>query len=159
MYESGTRRNLHMSNYAQDKDSYVYYERWMWVCTRMRIATLFSHILPFAHTCERILLVGLGRRKTESTLHFLRDELISKRHILDTFTGIQPAPWRINLDGGMVPLADNVSQINPVAYFQSPGMHIIHITQEESLHRQACNCFCLGNRTVTVYDLTSLHTL
>ena len=117
------------------------------------------------------MLLGYGRRTTLETLHFLRDQLIPN-HLDENFGG-ELAEWRINLDGGMVPVASNVVlthpesllsglwltqtqsvQINVWDMLRDLGMNIIPVTQEESIFKQACNCFCVGDRTIVTYDLS-----
>ncbi|NET43072.1 dimethylarginine dimethylaminohydrolase family protein [Okeania sp. SIO2B3] len=128
-------------------------------------------VIPFCHQNQRYLLIGYGRRTTKETLYFLQEQLIG-RGIIDGIVGIELAQWRINLDGGMLPVTDDViithpeslingillnrteTQINPIHFFKDLGFQFIEVTQEESLYRLACNCFCLGERKIIAYDLS-----
>lgn len=129
-------------------------------------------VIPFSREGRRTLLMGYGRRTQLPTLEFLADELIPRD--IDEIIGVELAPWRINLDGGLVPVAEDVviahpdsvlSTVRLDAHESEPidlfdllhdiGIHVIAVTQEESLYRQACNCLCLGNRRLICYDMTT----
>lgn len=127
-------------------------------------------VIPIYHKQKKYLVVGYGRRTTRETLDFLLSELLPKG-IIDGIIGIELAQWRINLDGGMVPVAEDCiiahpeslisgvlldgseTAINPIKFFKDIGFNFIEVTQEESLYKQACNCFCLGGRRIFAYDL------
>jgi N-dimethylarginine dimethylaminohydrolase len=128
-------------------------------------------VIPISYRHKKYLAIGYGRRTTRETLDFLISELLTKG-IIDGIIGIELAQWRINLDGGMVPVAEDCiiahpesllsgvlldgrseTAINPVNFFKDLGFNFIEVTQEESLYKQACNCFCLGGRKIFAYDL------
>lgn len=129
-------------------------------------------VIPFCHNQRKYLLIGYGRRTTKETLFFLQSELV-KNGIIDGIIGIELAEWRINLDGGMVPVAEDliiahlqslvdgifldknsVQTVNPIHFFKDLGFKFIEVSQEESLYKQSCNCFCLGGRKILAYDLS-----
>ncbi|NEQ65256.1 MAG: hypothetical protein F6K21_07115 [Symploca sp. SIO2D2] len=128
-------------------------------------------VIPFCHGSKRYIIIGYGRRTTKDTLYFLQQKLREKK-LIDGIIGIELAQWRINLDGGMVPVTEDViiahpeslisgmlldsteTKINPMQFFQDLGFRFIEVSQEESLHKQACNCFCLGRRKIVAYDLS-----
>lgn len=127
-------------------------------------------VIPICYQQKKYLAIGYGRRTTRETLDFLLSELLPKG-IIDGIIGIELAQWRINLDGGMVPVAEDCiiahpeslisgvlldgseTAINPINFFKDIGFNFIEVTQEESLYKQACNCFCLGGRRIFAYDL------
>jgi N-dimethylarginine dimethylaminohydrolase len=128
-------------------------------------------VIPFSLEGQRTLLVGYGRRTQLSTLEFLANALIPRD--IDEIVGVELAPWRINLDGGLVPVADDVIIAHPASILSAVrlnaggsepikllevlrdlGIQIIAVTQEQSLDKQACNCLCLGNRRIICYDMT-----
>lgn len=127
-------------------------------------------VIPFVREGRRSLLIGYGRRTHRDTLDFLQDALIPEH--LDEIIGVRLAQWRINLDGGMVPVADDVviahpeslldgvlldgsgtSPVDVLDMLQELGMTLVEVTREESIFQQACNCLCLGDRRVICYDL------
>jgi N-dimethylarginine dimethylaminohydrolase len=128
-------------------------------------------VIPICYQQKKYLVIGYGRRTTRETLNFLLSELLPKG-IIDGIIGIELAQWRINLDGGMVPVAEDCiiahpeslisgvlldgseTAINPINFFKDIGFNFIEVTQEESLYKQACNCFCLGGRRLFAYDLS-----
>lgn len=128
-------------------------------------------VIPICYQQKKYLVIGYGRRTTRETLDFLYSELQPKG-IIDGIIGIELAQWRINLDGGMVPVAEDCiiahpeslisgvllngseTAINPINFFKDIGFNFIEVTQEESLYKQACNCFCLGDRKIFAYDLS-----
>jgi N-dimethylarginine dimethylaminohydrolase len=128
-------------------------------------------VIPLIRGGRRSLLIGYGRRTHRETLDFLADALIP-RHV-DEIVGVLLAPWRINLDGGMVPVADDVviahpeslldgvlidaegtTRVDVLDLLRDIGMTVIEVTRDESVINQACNCLCLGDRRVVCYDLT-----
>jgi|GEM_PF-2556203 len=128
-------------------------------------------VIPICYQQKKYLAIGYGRRTTRETLDFLISELLPKG-IIDGIIGIELAQWRINLDGGMVPVTEDCiiahpesllsgvfldgrseTAINPVNFFKDLGFNFIEVTQEESLYKQACNCFCVGERKIFAYDL------
>ncbi|NEO91691.1 MAG: hypothetical protein F6K56_16190 [Moorea sp. SIO3G5] len=128
-------------------------------------------IIPFCHESKRYIIIGYGRRTTKDTLYFLQQKLMEKK-LIDGIIGIELAQWRINLDGGMLPVTDDViiahpeslisgilldsteTTINPIQFFKDLGFQFIEVSQEESIEKQACNCVCLGRRKIVAYDLS-----
>jgi len=127
-------------------------------------------VIPFNREGRRTLLVGCGRRTSFETLEFLQQELIPS--FTDEVIGIELTSWRMNLDGGLMPVtadlvvadrenivrarlysAHGCHEINLWDLFEDLGMHIIDTTPEESLYMQSCNYVCLGDRKVIGYDL------
>ena len=128
-------------------------------------------VVPFTRNGRRTLLVGYGRRTRLETLYFLQEALIP--HYLDEIIGIELEEWRINLDGGLLPIAEDVIVSNTTSIiggtlfdaktqkkldifgmFKDLEMRIIDVTPDESVFCQACNCACLGERKVIYYDLS-----
>ena len=91
---------------------------------------------------------------------------------VDEIIGIELAEWRINLDGGLLPIAEDVAvsdmssivsgilfdaetqkKLDIFRILRDLGMRIINVTPGKSLYCQACNCVCLGERKVIYYDL------
>lgn len=127
-------------------------------------------VIPWTREGRRSLLIGFGPRTTIEAIDFLSNELIPEH--VDEIIGIHLADWRINLDGGLVPVADDVVITHPasiidgfitdgkskvlidvLSMFRDSGVSIIEVTKEESVYQQACNCLCLGLRKVICYDL------
>jgi N-dimethylarginine dimethylaminohydrolase len=127
-------------------------------------------VVPFARDGRRSLLMGWGPRSTRSAALFLRDALVPDH--ADEVIAIQLADWRMNLDGGLLPVANDVvlcdiesivsaelidgageRTIDVLALFRSLGMEVVAVTREESVFGQGCNCVCLGDRVVVCYDL------
>ncbi|MGH7802524.1 MAG: dimethylarginine dimethylaminohydrolase family protein [Thermodesulfobacteriota bacterium] len=127
-------------------------------------------VIPFSRNGIRTLLVGYGRRTRLETLYFLQEVLIPQ--YVDEIIGIELAEWRINLDGGLLPIAEDVTvadmssivggilfddqnqeKLDIFEMLRDLGMRIIDVTPDESLYCQACNCVCLGERRVIYYDL------
>lgn len=127
-------------------------------------------VIPFVYDGKRVLLIGYGPRTSEAALYCLQRTLIPE--LVDEIIGIHLAPWRMNLDGGFLPVADDVviadtssildailldaSGANPCNLWQmlaDLGVRIIDTTREESIYMQSCNCICLGKRKVICYDL------
>jgi N-dimethylarginine dimethylaminohydrolase len=127
-------------------------------------------VIPFACQGRRCLLVGHGPRSSPAAVDFLQQTLLPDQ--ADEIIAIELAPWRMNLDGGFVPVADDVivsdrSSIlgvkridahgaTPLALWdmlQDLGIAVIDTTPHESVHAQSCNCLCLGDRSIICYDL------
>jgi N-dimethylarginine dimethylaminohydrolase len=127
-------------------------------------------VIPFAREGKRSLLVGFGPRTLRASLETLRDQLMP--WALDELIGIQLVPERMNLDGALVPVTNDTLLIEPTSIVQSwlidqrgetfvdvirlladGGMEPIQVTRAEATTMQACNCVCLGNRRVVMYDL------
>jgi N-dimethylarginine dimethylaminohydrolase len=128
-------------------------------------------VIPFSRHGRRTLLVGSGRRTGLETLCFLQGALIPR--YADEIIGIELEAWRMNLDGGLLPVADDVvvadtrsviggllldgngqRKIDVLGMLRDLGMRIIDVTPDESVYCQACNCVCLGGRRVIYYDLS-----
>ncbi|HEY8582548.1 MAG TPA: arginine deiminase family protein [Capillimicrobium sp.] len=125
-------------------------------------------VIPFAAGGRRVLLVGYGPRSAPAALHALRKALVPEH--VDEVIGIELARWRINLDGVIVPVADDVAVAHPgsveravrvtedgvepvdlFALLADHGVDVVEITAEEA-KREACNCLCLGHRRIVCYD-------
>ncbi|MDQ7782342.1 MAG: arginine deiminase family protein [Desulfomonilaceae bacterium] len=126
--------------------------------------------VPFSREGRRTLLLGYGRRTCLETAHFLQRTLIPT--YLDEIIALSLASRRINLDGGLLPVAPNVviadresilhgtlldegggRPFDIWAMFDSLGMTVIDTTAEESVYFQSCNCVCLGNGSIIYYDM------
>jgi N-dimethylarginine dimethylaminohydrolase len=126
-------------------------------------------VIPIAPGGQRTLVVGFGPRSSADSLAVLQDTLVPA--VADELLGVELASWRINLDGVVVPVADDVvlaqpdsvrggvrvdahatTPVDPLALLRDLGMTILEVTPEES-KREACNCLCLGGRRVVCYDL------
>ena len=126
--------------------------------------------VPFSREGRRTLLLGYGPRTRIETAHFLRRMLIPA--YLDEIIALSLAHWRINLDGGLLPVAHNVVisdcksilgatlmdekgsyPIDIWDMFRSLGMTVINTTAEESMYFQSCNCLCLGGGKIIYYDM------
>ena len=127
-------------------------------------------IITFSYKGRRSLLVGWGTRSTPGAIDFLQQEFLP--HYADEVIALHMAPWRMNLDGGFVPVADDVivsdtssilgaELVEPHArttidlwdMLSALGIRVIDTTPEESVYAQSCNCLCLGDRSVICYDL------
>jgi N-dimethylarginine dimethylaminohydrolase len=127
-------------------------------------------VIPIAREGKRSLLVGFGPRTIRASLETLRDQLMPGA--LDELIGVELVPERMNLDGTLVPVTHDTLLIEPTSIVQSwligqhgetsvdiirlladGGMEPIQVTRAEATTRQACNCVCLGNRRVVMYDL------
>jgi len=127
-------------------------------------------IIPFAYNGRRSLLVGWGTRSTPEAIDFLQQECLP--HHADEIIALHLAPWRMNLDGGFVPVANDVivsdmssilgaELVEPHArltidlwdMLRGLGIRLIDTTPEESVYAQSCNCLCLGDRSIICYDL------
>jgi N-dimethylarginine dimethylaminohydrolase len=127
-------------------------------------------VIPFTYSGRRCLLVGYGPRSTPEAVDWLQASFLPE--YADELIAIRLAPWRMNLDGGFVPVADDVvvSDTQSVLGAQLIGsgsrtcvdiwemlrdlkMHVIDTTPHESVYAQSCNCLCLGQREIVCYDL------
>jgi N-dimethylarginine dimethylaminohydrolase len=127
-------------------------------------------VVPFSLGGRRTLLVGHGPRSSRAALRFLARALIPEH--ADELIAIRLADCRLNLDGGLLPVAEDVviahresvreaalfdaageRPLELWALFRSHGVRVIEAMLEESIHAQACNCVCLGGRRVICYDL------
>lgn len=127
-------------------------------------------VVPFARHGRRVLLVGFGPRSSRPALDFLCDALVP--WTCDEIIGIELEAWRMNLDGGLLPVASDVvvadrasirgallldrAGVRPLdlwSLLADLGMEVIETTSDESIYMQSCNCACLGGRRVVYYDL------
>lgn len=127
-------------------------------------------VIPFARQGRRSLLVGFGPRTVWASIEALRDQLIP--WALDELIAIELVPERMNLDGVLVPVADDTILVEPtsivrsclidahgeapvdvVRLLASSGLEPLEVTRTEATTMQACNCVCLGKRTLVMYDL------
>lgn len=127
-------------------------------------------VIPFTRNGKRTLLIGHGPRSSFEAIEFLSSALIPQ--YADEIIAVELAPWRMNLDGGFVPVADDLivaetgsilgstlfnaetqEKFDIVGMVKDMGIRIIDVTKEESVYSQACNCICLGSRKIIYYDL------
>lgn len=127
-------------------------------------------LVPFQREGRRTLLAGYGPRTELAALEYLQDALIPR--YADEIVAVELAPWRMNLDGGLLPVADDVvitepesirsglllgargrQRVDVLAMLQDLGMSIIETTRAESIYAQSCNCVCLGDRKIIYFDL------
>lgn len=126
--------------------------------------------VPFSREGRRTVLLGYGPRTRLETAFFLQQTMIPT--YMDEIIAIRLADYRINLDGGLLPVTSEVVVSNQESIletllldkhgqhpfdlwkmFRDLGMHVIHTTQEESIFFQSCNCICLGDGRIIYYDL------
>jgi N-dimethylarginine dimethylaminohydrolase len=127
-------------------------------------------VIPLARDGRRILLVGFGPRTARAGLDELYERLAPSA--LDVVVGIELVPERMNLDGALVPVADDTVLIEPSSivrsfvldgagerrvrildFLRELGMALVEVTRAEATTMQACNCVCVGGRRVVSYDL------
>jgi N-dimethylarginine dimethylaminohydrolase len=127
-------------------------------------------VIPFARDGRRTLLVGCGPRTIRPSLEALREQLIPAA--LDELIGVELVAERMNLDGALVPVADDTVLVEPtsilrswlidkhgqtpvdvIQLFANAGVEAIEVSRAEATTKQACNCICLGDRTLVMYDL------
>jgi len=128
-------------------------------------------VIPFVREGQRALLVGFGPRTQLDSVYALQDQLIPE--YVDEVIGIELANWRINLDGGMMPVATDVllahraslrrsfildeharAAVDVLSMFQDLGFQIVDVDFNESRYMQACNCLCLGHRRLVCYSFS-----
>jgi len=128
-------------------------------------------VIPFARRELRWLLVAYGPRTSREALDFLAAELIPAH--ADAVLGMHLPSWRINLDGALVPVAEDVVvahpgsvrdgvmidatgtvPVDPLATIRALDVAVIEVTKEESVYQEACNFLALGGRQTVCYDLT-----
>jgi N-dimethylarginine dimethylaminohydrolase len=128
-------------------------------------------VIPFSRNGKRTLLIGHGPRSYFEAIEFLSSALIPQ--YADEIIAVELAPWRMNLDGGFVPVADDliVAETGSIlgstlfnvhaqkafdifGMVKDMGIRIIDVTKEELVYSQACNCVCLGSRKIIYYDLS-----
>ena len=126
--------------------------------------------IPFSREGRRTLLIGFGPRTSFETLVFLQAHLIPD--MVDEIIGLELAAWRMNLDGGFMPVSDDVAIVDSKSLvkavildhqgtqlvdwrsmFSDLGYKMIETTPDESVYQQSCNCVCLGNREIVYYNL------
>jgi N-dimethylarginine dimethylaminohydrolase len=127
-------------------------------------------VVPFLREGRRSLLVGHGSRTARDTLDFLQQSLIPE--FADEIVGVGLAPWRMNLDGGLLPVSEDLiladvasigeglildargtQPVDPLAMLRDLGSTILEVSPEESVYAQACNAVCLGGRRIVYFDL------
>ena len=127
-------------------------------------------IIPYCREGSRTLFIGYGPRTSFDSLEFLADVMIPV--YADEIIGVELSDWRMNLDGGFMPVAEDVLLANRQSilgadYINSKekfrfdlwsmiedlGIHVIDTNREESIYQQSCNCVCVGDRKVVCYDL------
>ncbi len=127
-------------------------------------------VIPITLDGKRCLLVGHGPRTDLATVEYLAQRLIPEW--LDEIVAIRISPRRINLDGAFCPvdeglaIANRDSLLDARRYdtsggrnvslqrvFGEAGLALIEVSFDDSRSRQACNCFCAGDRQVVMYDL------
>lgn len=127
-------------------------------------------VIPLARDGRRALLVGFGPRTDRRSIEVLCERLMP--WALDEVIGVALPEWRMNLDGVLVPVSDDVAVVDPssiaggfvrdarderevdvLGLLRELGMTLVETTREESMTMQACNCLCLGGRRVVAYDL------
>ncbi|HVM16303.1 MAG TPA: arginine deiminase family protein [Gaiellaceae bacterium] len=129
-------------------------------------------VIPLVRAGRRTLLVGYGPRSARESIDLLWERLAPDA--LDEVVGIELEPWRMNLDGVLVPVASDTFLVHPgsirgsfvrdargerevdvLDLLRESAMEPIEVTRKESMEMQACNCFCLGDRRIVCYDLCS----
>jgi N-dimethylarginine dimethylaminohydrolase len=127
-------------------------------------------VIPLVRDGRRALLVGFGPRTDRRSIDLLCERLMP--WALDEVIGVHLPEWRMNLDGVLVPVSDDVAVAHPdsilggfvsdadgqrpvdvLRLLREQGTTVIEVTREESMGMQACNCLCLGRRRIVVYDL------
>jgi N-dimethylarginine dimethylaminohydrolase len=127
-------------------------------------------VIPLVRHGRRTLLVGFGPRTSYVALAELRRRLLPST--VDEVVAIELVPERMNLDGALVPVANDTVLLEPSsivrsfvldgdgervvdvrAYLQEAGMSAIDVSRDEATTAQACNVICLGGRRVVCYDL------
>ena len=127
-------------------------------------------VIPFSPHGRRTLLVGFGPRTSRVSLTELCEALMPDA--LDEVLGIELAPERMNLDGALVPVAEDLALVEPtsivsavaldergerpldvVAWLREVGIEPLTVSREEAVAMQACNTVCVGARRVVVYEL------
>jgi N-dimethylarginine dimethylaminohydrolase len=127
-------------------------------------------VIPYVNQGRRCLLAGHGPRSTPAAIDVLQQELLPR--YADQIIAIHLAPWRMNLDGGFLPVADDVIVADTSSILGAElieperrvrldlwrmladlGVTVIDTTPEESIYLQSCNFLCLGDRRVIGYDL------
>jgi N-dimethylarginine dimethylaminohydrolase len=129
-------------------------------------------VIPFLRAGRRCVLVGYGPRTSPEAIDFLQQALLPR--YADEIIALRLASWRMNLDGGFVPAAEDVIVADMSSILAAElvdargrvmldlwkmlddiGVRVIDTTPEESVYAQSCNCLCLGDRSIICYDLCS----
>ncbi|MGI5466262.1 dimethylarginine dimethylaminohydrolase family protein [Streptomyces sp. CA-132043] len=129
-------------------------------------------VVPFSRGGNRCLLIGYARRTTLAAVRRLREVLIPD--LADEIFAIELAPWRMNLDGGLLPVAEDVvvahvpsflstlhldargqRHVDLFAVLRELEVTIVETGRDASWLQQACNYLCLGDRTVIGYDMAT----
>jgi N-dimethylarginine dimethylaminohydrolase len=127
-------------------------------------------VIPLVHDGRRALLVGFGPRTARESIDLLSERLMP--WAVDEIVGVELPAWRMNLDGVLVPVADDTVVAHPgsiesaivrdpegeravdvLDFLRGLGMAAVEVTREESMAMQACNSLCLGERRIVCYDL------
>jgi N-dimethylarginine dimethylaminohydrolase len=127
-------------------------------------------VIPLARKGRRTLLVGFGPRTNRASISELIDRLLP--WAVDELIAIELVPERMNLDGVLVPVANDTVLVDPssivrslrldadgeepvdvLRLLRSEGMTPLEVSRAEATTMQACNCVCLGDRQVIAYDL------
>jgi N-dimethylarginine dimethylaminohydrolase len=127
-------------------------------------------VIPLVSRGRRTLLVGFGPRTTYAALAELRRQLVPSA--VDELVAIELVPERMNLDGALVPVAEDTVLMEPSsivrsvvlngdgervvdvrAFLREAGMSAVDVSRDEATTAQACNVVCLGGRRVVGYDL------
>lgn len=126
--------------------------------------------VPFSREGRRTVLLGYGPRTRLETAFFLQQAMIPT--YMDEIIAIHLADYRINLDGGLLPVTSEVVVSNQESIldaflldehgqhpfdlwkmFRDLGMDVINTTKEESMFFQSCNGICLGDGRIIYYNL------
>jgi arginine deiminase len=129
-------------------------------------------VVPFSREGNRCLLIGYARRTTLAAVRQLHQVLIPD--LADEIFAIELASWRMNLDGGLLPVAEDVVVTHPpsvvstlhldshgerrvdfFAVLRELGVRLVETSQDASWLQQACNYLCLGDRTVIGYNMAT----
>jgi N-dimethylarginine dimethylaminohydrolase len=127
-------------------------------------------VIPFSRDGRRCLLIGHGPRTHLTTVAYMAERLIPEW--LDVIIAFRLSPCRINLDGALCPVdrelaianldsllnarrfdADGCRELGVRQAIDELGLAVIEVSFADSRARQACNCFCAGDRRVVMYDL------
>lgn len=119
---------------------------------------------------QATLLIGYGPRTNLKGISFLYNKLVLDLKIIKKIIAIKVSPSRINLDGVLMPLDNNVilvdkssvgstatmltkhtnKKVNLFEYFKSKNIKIIQINKKEGL-LLATNIFNIGNKKLICY--------
>jgi N-dimethylarginine dimethylaminohydrolase len=127
-------------------------------------------VIPLGYRDRRALIVGFGPRSSREGIEVLWQNL--HPWAVDEIVGVELVPERMNLDGVLVPVADDTVVVDPSSIVRSfvldgggerpvdvlellggLGLEPLEVTRKEAAVQQACNCFCLGARRLIAYDL------